>query len=96
MLASLIIQRKDVFPSCTLVVFGKTSVSSLGSEGNKENLSVLPWKNVLSSGQVCLVPGGTGGVQETDNQNFRNWFMAPREKAGEILSAQSWAEELGL
>lgn len=87
------IQEKAVFPSCTLVVFGKAPVSYSGSERNKENLSVLPWKNVLNSDQICLVPGVTGGAQGTDHQAFRNWFMAPREKAGRVLSAWSGGRE---
>lgn len=61
----------------------------MGSERNKENMRVLLWKNVLSSGQVCLVPGVTGRAQETDDQTFRNWFVAPREKAEKIWSIQS-------
>lgn len=88
-MALLRIREKAVFPFCTLVVFGKAPVSYSGSERNKENRSVLPWKNVRSSDQVCFVPGVTGGAQGTGNQAFRNWFMAPREKAGKILSAWS-------
>lgn len=63
-LALLRIQEEGVFPSCTLVVFAKPPISCPGCEGNKENLSVLPRKNVLSSEQVCAVPGVTGEHRE--------------------------------
>lgn len=57
--------------------------------GNTENPCVLPWKNGLCSEQAWIVHGATGGAQGTCKQAFRNLLMAPREKAGQTLRAQS-------
>lgn len=70
-------------------IFGKPTASYSGNEGNVEKLCVLQWKNGLCSQQACLVHGATGGALGAGKQTSRNQFMAHREKAGQILSAQT-------
>jgi len=72
-----------------MVMFGKPLASYSGSKGDIENPCVLQWKKGLCLQQTWLVHGATEGVQGTHKQTFRNRFVGPREKAVQILGAQS-------